>query len=119
MSRTIQRRGAQVLGSAAIFMLAVSGPAMARPDEASVTQRGSSAAAQISDEQYNNECHYLGKCTGAPGDTKRPGPGPSAGNGYDVEYLQLGAGVLAGIGLGGAAVAVASRRRHGHAALPA
>lgn len=115
MSRTIQRRGAQALGAAAIFVLAFSGPATARPDEAGGTQQASSSTGQTWQEKY--ECHYLGKCPNAPSTTPRPPE--SSGNGYDVEYLQLGAGVLAGIGLAGAGMAATSRRRHGHAALPA
>lgn len=120
MSHTVRRRGAQALGTAAIFMLAFGGPATARPDEAGGTQQGSNATAQINatapitDEQRRNECHYQNKCSGTPSPTP---PSPGGGNGYDVEYLQLGAGVLAGIGLGGAGMAAASRRRHGHAAL--
>ena len=117
MSRTIQRRGAQALGAAAIFVLAFSSPATARPDEAGGSQQGSSATAQITDEQ--NRCHYLNECTGANRDAIPPTPRRSPGNGLDVEYLQLGAGVLAGIGLAGAGMAATSRRRHGHAALPA
>ena len=118
MSRTIQRRGAQALGAAAIFVLAFSSPATARPDEAGGSQQGSSATAQITDEQ--NRCHYLNECTGANRDSiPTPRPPESSGNGLDVEYLQLGAGVLAGIGLAGAGMAATSRRRHGHAALPA
>ncbi len=119
MARTVQRRGAQALGTAAIFMLALSGPATAKPDEAGGSQRGSSATVQHS--QGQNECHYLNQCSrsgeGSTGSIPRSQVVRVDDNA--VEYLQLGAGVLAGLGLGGAGMAVASRRRHAHAALPA
>ena len=73
MSRTMRRRGAQILGSAAIFMLAVSGPATARPDETGPTPQGSSVNAQGS--QRMNECHYLDKCPGA-NQSANPSPRP-------------------------------------------
>jgi hypothetical protein len=113
MSRTVQRRGAQALGTAAIFMLALSGPATARPDQGG-DARQASVTVQPSQEQY--ECHYLNKCTGAASSSEPAG----RRLGGSLEFLQLGAGVLAGVGLAGAGMAAASRRNgHGHAARPA
>ena len=119
MSHTLQRRGAQALGAAAIFVLAFSGPATARPDEVGGTQPGSNAGGQAS--QTQNECHYLGKCSGSGKGSTGSTPRSQVVRVDDnaVEYLQLGAGVLAGIGLAGAGLAAASRRSHGHLAHPA
>lgn len=105
MSRTMQNRGAQALGAAAIFMLAVSGSATALADESG------------QHSQYQYECHYLNKCKGVGSSLPSPVVLPVDDNA--VEYLQLGAGVLAGIGLAGAGLAAASRRSQGHVAHPA
>jgi hypothetical protein len=119
MSHTLQRRGAQALGAAAIFVLAFSGPANARPDEAVGSQQGSSQSGQASQRQ--NECHYLNQCSGSGEGSTGSTPRSQVVRVDDnaVEVLQLGAGLLAGFALAGAGAAAFSRRSHGQMAHPA